>query len=287
MLSITIITIVVIAFLTLIIFGLTWLGYSSCLKAYRLEVLTGKHDKEIIEMYTSKKKWGWAWLISSCLILILLLFIFFVGLSYKIKNENIVINNKTILVIKSDSMADFYNESIAEEWNNDRSLQFSIGDICVFEQVKDTDELIRGEVYGYKRKNIIVTHRLVDIRNNSYRFKGDNNPVDDGYSVEHSSVLYHYTGQKIRGLGCFILYAQSYFGLWSLICMIIVLISSEIVSHKIDKINKQRYQDLILGIDKQEEKIDNTNIEIPHINKKKIKRQKRTLIKDKRCKIWD
>lgn len=54
--SITIITIVVVALLTAIIFGLTWLAYSSCIKAYKLEVEHGKHDQAIFKEYHAKKK---------------------------------------------------------------------------------------------------------------------------------------------------------------------------------------------------------------------------------------
>ena len=54
--SITIITIVVVAVLTLLIFGLSWLGYSSCIKMYKMETDQGKHDKEIYKEFHDKKK---------------------------------------------------------------------------------------------------------------------------------------------------------------------------------------------------------------------------------------
>ena len=56
MASITIITIVVVALLTVIIFGLAWLGWSSCIKSYKMEVDQGKHDNAILKDYHSKKK---------------------------------------------------------------------------------------------------------------------------------------------------------------------------------------------------------------------------------------
>ena len=56
MTSITIITIVVVALLTIIIFGLAWLGWSSCIKSYKMEVDQGKHDNAILKDYHSKKK---------------------------------------------------------------------------------------------------------------------------------------------------------------------------------------------------------------------------------------
>ena len=238
--SITIITIVVVALLTLIIFGLSWLAYSSCLKAYNLEVNFGKHDEELKKEYHTKKRGGLLGLICSWVVLSALLGLFVTGVVYKASGENFTINNQTVLVIKSGSMSEFYDEDIAAKYNNDTHLQFDIGDICVFEKVSPEDELVNGEVYGYKQKNIIITHRLVEAHNGLYEFRGDNNPASDGYLIKRENILYHYLGNKVPAVGSFILYAQSYFGLWSILGIIGIAISSEIVYNKINKINKKR-----------------------------------------------
>ena len=241
MFSITIISIVVVALLTLIIFGLTWMGFKACLRLYRVEVTQGKYDTEIIKEF-SHKGYKIIGTIVSIIIFIFLSTLFVIGFIYKINNENFTINNKTILVVKSDSMADFYDDKYAETLDYDRSLQFSIGDICVFEKVSEDAELIKGEVYGYKYKNIIVTHRLVKVNDDgTYEFRGDNNSISDVYHIKKDSIVYHYTGTKIKGLGAFVLYAQSYFGIWSLIGMIGITTGSEIILKKIDKWNKKRY----------------------------------------------
>ena len=242
--SITIITIVVVALLTAIIFGLTWLAYASCLKMYKKEVDDGEHDEDILNEYLEERKNIWRLIGSICsyLILFILIALFIVGFSYKIKGNNFVINNKTILVIKTGSMSDFYDDKRAKEYNNDKSLQFDIGDICIFET---NFELKEGEVYGYKYNNSIITHRLItyDKETGLCEFRGDNNNSVDtfiyGY-IRDTNVVYHYTGHKIKGVGAFILYAQSYFGIMSLVGIIGVFISSEIVNYKIDKINKDR-----------------------------------------------
>ena len=249
MASITIISIVVVALLTVIIFGLAWLGYSSCLKSYKMEVDKGKHDTEIFKEYHSKKKnkGGLIGLIGSYLALLALSGLFVTGMVYRINGENFTINNQTALVIKSGSMSEYYSEELANEYEllgYDGSLQFGVGDICMFEKVSEDTELVKGEVYGYKYKNIIITHRLVGSFMDTYEFRGDNNPISDGLLVKKSSILYHYTGQKVPGIGAFVLYAQSYFGIWSLVGIIGVLVSSEVVYHKIDKINKERDQKL-------------------------------------------
>lgn len=255
--SITIITIVVVALLTVIIFVLTWLAYGSCLRSYKLEVENGKHDQAIFNEYHVKKKktkGSIFALIGSYSLLPILLGLFVVGIVYKANGENFTINNQTALVIKSGSMSDFYSNSLTEqykEYNYDTTLHFDVGDICVFEKISDETILVEGEVYGYKYKNVIITHRLIKIYDDSmYEFRGDNNPTSDGILVSKECIIYHYTGKKISGIGAFVLYAQSYFGIWSLVGIIGIAVSSEIVYHKIEKINKER--DKQLGGDKDE-----------------------------------
>ena len=248
MASITIITIVVVALLTIIIFGLAWLGWSSCIKSYKMEVKAGKHDEAIIKEYRSKKnKSGLAGIICSYLALTVLAGLFITGVVYKARGENLEFNNQTVLVIKSGSMSDYYNEDLANEYQmlEYKEYHFDIGDICVFEKTNEDTELVEGDVYGYKYKDIIITHRLIDeTEDGFYRFRGDNNPVADQLLIKRENIVYHYTGNKVPGIGAFILYAQSYFGLWSLIGIIGVAVSSEIVYHKIDKINKNRNKEI-------------------------------------------
>lgn len=248
--SITIITIVVVALLTVIIFGLTWLGYSSCLKSYKMEVDQGKHDDEIKkELHAKKKsKGGLVGIICSYAVLLALSGLFVTGMVYKASGENFTINNQTALVIKSGSMSDFYDDEIAEKYGYDTTLHFDVGDICVFERIDNEAELVEGEVYGYKYKDIIITHRLVEKHEFAYEFRGDNNAISDMIPVARENIIYHYTGNKVPGIGAFVLYAQSYFGLWSLVGIIGVAVSTEIVYHKIDKINKKRLE--VLGNEK-------------------------------------
>ena len=249
--SITIITIVVVALLTVIIFSLTWLAYSSCLKAYKMEVDQGKHDEVIKKEYQPKKKnkSGLIGNICSYLALSILLAVFVTGIVYKANGNQFSINGQTALVIKSESMSDFYNEDLAneyKEYNYNTTLQFDIGDICVFDKVSPDTELVKGEVYGYQYKNIIITHRLIDIYEEGpyYTFRGDNNPISDGILVPKDKIIYHYTGKKVPGIGSFVLYAQSYFGIWSLLGITGVTASSEVVYYKINKINKVRFKEL-------------------------------------------
>lgn len=199
------------------------------------------HDIEIYQEYHVKKsKGGLVGAICSYAALLVLLGLFTTGLVYKISGENFTINNQTVLVIKTGSMSGFYDNKIAETYNYDTSLQFGVGDLCVFEKVDDNTELVKGEVYGYKQKGIIITHRLVEQQLGGYVFRGDNNPVSDGYLIARENIVYHYIGRKVPGIGAFILYAQSFFGIWSLAGIIGITISSEVIYYKINKINKER-----------------------------------------------
>ena len=241
MTSITIITIVVVALLTVIIFGLTWLAYSSAFKLYKKEVELGKHDAEIYEDCNIRVVKGGVWsVIASYVLLTGLLGAFLCGIIYKANNQQFLIDHKTVLVIQTGSMSGFYDDKLAEKYDYDTSLQFEVGDICVFEKVTSDDELVEGEVYGYKQKDIIITHRLVGSKNGMYEFRGDANPCSDRLLVEKDRIVYHYLGKKVPGIGAFILYAQSWFGLWSLLGIVGVVVSSEIIYHKLNKLHKQR-----------------------------------------------
>ena len=249
--SITIITIVVVALLTVIVFGLVWLAYASCLKTYRIEVENGKHDKTIHDQYHVKSKPKASDVIGgivSYVVLAALVALFVTGVVYRIKGDNFSVGDQTALVIKSGSMSGFYDDALAEEYytyNYDASLQFSVGDVCFLDTVPVDEELVKGEVYGYKRKNIIITHRLVaEYEGGLYEFRGDNNPTTDGVLISRDRIVYHYTGNKVPGVGAFILYAQSYFGIWSLAGMAGIAVSSEVAHRIMASVDRTRYCDL-------------------------------------------
>lgn len=243
MASIAIITVVVVVLLTLAVFGLAWLAYSSCAKAYRAEVGRGEHDAEIERKRRAKKsKIRICGLVGSYVFLAALAGLLVTGIVYRANNENLVIGDRTVLAIESGSMSDFYDDAVAEQYGHDRSLQFDVGDLCVFETRFDLTE---GEVYGYKHKNVTITHRLAQLdREGGYcRFRGDNNAGYDAW-VPIDAVRYRYTGVKVRVLGAFVLYARSYFGIWSLACDIGIIVVSDVVHRRFDAIDDERHRAL-------------------------------------------
>ena len=237
---ITIITVVVVIALTIIIFILAWAAYYYSLKAYKAEVDQGKCDKEICAEYTAKKKKLQILLsVFSYILLAFVIALFIAGVVFKAQNKDLEINGKVALVIRTGSMSKNYDEEIYDD-----SLQFSIGDICIFERVEQETELIEGEVYGYKNNNTIITHRLINIYSTGYEFKGDANAISDyeysGKLVKRENIIYHYTGKKIEGIGSFVLYLKSYLGIWSFIAIASIIINSELANHQFNKVNKKR-----------------------------------------------
>ena len=249
MTPVTIVTIVVIALLTAVVFLLTWLAYSSCIRAYRVEVAAGMHDDEVRDEFRGKRKRRAAAIaggVFSYAVLAVLLSLFAIGVVYRAKGDNLTFGGQTALVIKSGSMSGFYDDALALDYRTqgyDANLQFGVGDVCLFDVVSDDDELVKGEVYGYRRQNFIITHRLVsETEDGRYGFRGDNNPTTDGTPIPRDRIIYHYTGRKIPGIGAFVLYAQSYFGIWSLTGLVGVAIGSEVAHRKVVAVIKDRYE---------------------------------------------
>lgn len=256
--TITIITVVVVALLTVVIFGLTWLAYSSCVKAYGGEVSRGEHDREIYD--ESSRRGGRGVVVrtvASCVLLAALLGLFAVGVAYKARGGNIEINGQTALVVKSGSMSRFHDDALEAEYrerNYDVTLQFSVGDLCLFEAMAPDAEPVEGGVYGYKYKDFIVTHRLVgEPERGLYRFRGDANPGADQFSVRREDIVYRYTGNRVPGIGAFVLFAQSYFGLWSAVGVTAIAVGSEVTNRRIRKINKERAYALREGLEVAED----------------------------------
>ena len=61
------------------------------------------------------------------------------------------------------------------------------GDAVIYEKVS-ADDLQIGDILAFQKSKIIVTHRIVEIRDNSIKKVDANNGVDS-YEVEASDVL--------------------------------------------------------------------------------------------------
>ncbi len=93
------------------------------------------------------------------------------------------------------------------------------GDVVVVKEV-DTNEIKENEIIAFKKNDVVITHRVVDIikENGTTKFKtkGDNNNTEDsGYVLaEQVEGVYQF---KIKSLGNFAMFTQTPVGM--LICL--------------------------------------------------------------------
>lgn len=239
-------TIILVATLTTLIFTLTIVAFSTICKSEKREIELGNKDAEIKEdIEKEKKRSSKALNITSSifggLIALSLLAASITAITYKAQGEQFAINNQVSLVIVSDSMDGFYNETWKLELPEDAEKdQFKIGDIVTFEKITEEEELIPFEVYGYKNsKGQIITHRYIKTIDDKLVFRGDNTGGYDS-RVDRSQVVLHYTDHKIPHVGMFVLFSQSGFGLYSFISVICVYVLAEAYSTKYERMIKAR-----------------------------------------------
>ena len=254
MLPITVMSIIVIAILTVLIFLFLLLSYKSILMNYMAEVDSGKHDDTIFDEYLKikkeqkkKKRWVILFIIFKYLVLFFLICLVILSIFYKINGQVMHIGNNYSFVIASGSMSKFYSTEyeveLNEKFSNLKHLQ--VGDICFF---KKAASLEVGHIYAYNADGYIIIHRLIDIVeiNNEtlYSFRGDANGASD-VLVKADSIIYEYTGNSIRYLGLFILYYQSTLGVYSLINIIIIVVLLDRAYHVYNKINNERLKKIM------------------------------------------
>lgn len=244
-------TIILVAILTALIFTLTIVAFSTICKSEKREIELGNRDAEIKEdIEKEKKKSSKALNIISSIVggvvALSLLAASVTAVVYKAQGEQFAINNQVSLVIVSDSMDGFYNETWKLELPADAEKdQFKIGDIVTFEKITEEEELIPFEVYGYKNsKGQTITHRYIGENPKNPEqliFRGDNTGGRDSY-VDRSQVVLHYTDHKIPQVGMFVLFSQSGFGLYSFISVICIYALAEVYGIKYDRLIKSRIE---------------------------------------------
>lgn len=243
----TTITLVVVAILTCLIFGLAVAAYISIIKSEKTLIRNGEKDEELLnEDIASQKKSSKVWnilsIVFSTIIMVGVLTMAGIGISYKASGQQFLINNQTKLVIVSDSMDGFYSEEYKLTLPEDaKKQQFAIGALLTFNKVSEDETLDVYKVYGYQLPNgKIITHRLIGFSETGLLiFRGDNTAGRDNY-VKRDQVILRYTDKKVDNIGLFILFSQSGFGLYSLISVAGVYIISEVFLAKYKKMTQER-----------------------------------------------
>jgi signal peptidase len=87
----------------------------------------------------------------------------------------------------------------------------------------------------------IVTHRVIEVTENGWRTKGDNNNAEDRLAVPADKLVAVYEGTRLPGLGDVALFMQSTTGLIvCVVCPILLLVGYDMIRRRqYEKANKQ------------------------------------------------
>ena len=165
--------------------------------------------------------------ILSLFILIILLPILFVNLV-------ILINSYT----KPNEVPSFFGWKPFIVLSGSMETQIYAGDLVVVKEV-DTNTLKKNDIIAFREDDIVITHRIVDIKNEEgqirYITKGDNNNAQDSGFVTQEQVegLYQF---KVSRLGNLAMFIQTPIGIIvSLSIPLLILLIMQIAESKREK----------------------------------------------------
>lgn len=171
-----------------------------------------------------------------CVILIpiLLINLTLIAKSYMNKDEVPDIGGVLPLIVLTDSM---YPE-------------IESGDLIICRTV-EPEEVQVGDVIAFfdpaGNGSTIVTHRVIEVTENGWRTKGDNNNTEDRLPVAHSDLVARYNGTRLAGAGNVALFMQSTPGLIvCVVCPIVLLVGYDLIRRRLhDKAKKQETDQLL------------------------------------------
>ena len=211
--------------------------YRSYTKSTIQEVSTGQRDIDLIDMalYEKQKKNKKSTKILKMVknvlfytILVIVVPIFIFSIVNRFQGSTTMIGDKGIMVVASGSMSERHknNDYLVE---NDITNQFNTYDIIVLEKVEAQEDIELYDVIAFKNnKGINIIHRVIDIRdvNGEIRYvtQGDANADKDDYTPNYGDVIGRYTNQRVKSLGIFIIFFQSYSGMITIASLIFCLV---------------------------------------------------------------
>ncbi len=233
--------------------------YKSYASSQIAEIKSGKRDIEIIDeviydrqshVQQRRKVIGLIRTIAFYLVIIIIVPIFAFSLVNKVMGNVMMIGNKAVMVIPTDSMS-YKNEANSYLFNRNLNNQIQPYDIIVLEKVSKSD-IKMYDVIAYKNdKGVNIVHRIIDIDGNKYTTRGDiyDSSKTDLYKPVFEDVIGRYTGKRIPGVGIFIMFLQSYAGIITVVSLVYCLLMIDRTAEKINKVQQER-------IDKLEEALD-------------------------------
>ena len=229
------------------------------------ELKSGKRDIEIIdeiiynkqEKIKKRKKIGrqiknFAFYIT----MIIVIPFFIIALFSKITKNTLMLGNKTVMVVASNSMS-YIN--VENKYLKDANInsQFSKFDIIVLEKVNNENDIKVNDTIAFiNDEGINIIHRVKNIKSNGrYETRGDANSSSDKYNPSFDDVIGRYTGKKINSIGIFILFFQSYAGIITIISLVYCLIMIDRISEKINSVQNDRIKYLEQALGFQNENV--------------------------------
>ena len=228
------------------------------------EIRSGKKDIELIDeiiyqnrenVIKRRKVWGYIKSVAFYLSMALIVPIFIFSAISKFTNNPFVVGNKAIMVVASGSMSEKNNVNDYLVTNG-LDNQFDKYDIIILEKVKSPVDIDLYDVVAYTREDgVNIIHRIVSLNpDGTYDTKGDANEAVDPEHPRYADILGEYTGKKIKTVGIFIMFFQSYSGMITILSLVYCVLMLDRISNKINKVQDER-ADYLEGV------FDFTNVE--------------------------
>ena len=237
--------------------------YKSYATSSIAEITSGKRDVELMDevIYEQKdsvkkkrKITNRIKTIVFCIFLLIVVPIFVFAIINKIQGNTTMIGDKTVMVVASGSMSykdegnKYVNDvNLTIQYNMDN--QFDQYDIIVLEKVTSPEDLHLYDVVAFKAKdgsNII--HRIVkiEIKNGVYTYttQGDARPKEDGQNPKFEDIIGVYTNKRIKSVGMFIMFFQSYAGIITVLSLLYCMFMIDKFNNNILKSENKRLEQL-------------------------------------------
>lgn len=181
-------------------------------------------------------------------------------------NIVILVNSYT----KPDEVPSFFGWKPFIVLSGSMETQIHVGDLVIVKET-DTKELNKNDIIAFREDNIVITHRIVDVYNDSdgikYITKGDNNNAEDKGCVTEGQVEGVFKC-RIGGLGNLALFIQTPIGIIvSLSIPLIILLSIQYVNLKKEK---QYYNEKIEKEKNMQAEIESLKKQNEELKKEKI-----------------
>ena len=182
----------------------------------------------------------------SGVIIAFLLAIFITGLTYRVNNDNLFIGNTTYMTILTSSMEEKNedNDYLLTYDLNDQITQYSLIGI---DKINSEDDIELYDILAYKHDDIVIVHRVVEIKENDkgetiYRLQGDSNPSSLSYEKEltFDDFIGKYNGYQNYGLGVTLTYIKSNIGIIAILGAAIFLFLATYAEEMINNEYKTR-----------------------------------------------